>query len=625
MSEKEKKKYPLYFYLIAFLIPVLFFIILEGALRISGYGEKIPLWIQPSEKFSDYQMLNPDIARRYFQTLKKIPTPHFDAFRKVKLENTYRVFIMGGSTAAGFPYPMNGAFSRFVKRYLEIQYPDFDIEVINLAISAVNTYTMRDLLPGIIEQKPDLFMIYAGHNEYYGALGAGSSQFWGSSRLLVNAFLDAADIRTLQLLRNIVITVQGWFVSRPVSADDATLMEAMVGQQLIPLHTGVYENGLQQFRGNMTDMMDMLQERGIPVIISTLTANLRDQAPFESAQEDTLPPADQVYHEAQKYLNTRQNGKAGDLYLRAKELDLLRFRAPEAINTIIRDLARTYDIPLVEMDSVFNRHADHGIVGDDLMTDHVHPKIFGIELMGRAFTSVMENRHIVPPGSGGRMETGEAQDIAARTNTMTRLDSVYGELRLAYLKGGWPFKKTGGPNLTLRKFKPVDRIDELAIQVFTEETHWAEAHIKAGLWYKDHGSLDKFEREMLALIEVMPYNDIPFKILIDGLVEHNKLDRALRHLQLLDKRIHSAYSTKWLGIYYLVNNDLMKAEKYLEQSIRLNESDPQVFYNLAGVYINQKDYRRALKAVNRCLAINPDFPDAARTKSDLEKAIGARQ
>jgi tetratricopeptide (TPR) repeat protein len=621
MQGKPHKKYPFYFYLIAVLIPILFFLALEGVLRLFNYGDEIQEWVATSEKFSDYIQLNPDIAKRYFHTLKNYPTPHFDGFHKVKPENDFRVFIMGGSTAAGFPYPMNGAFSRYVKRYLSLRYPGVEIEVINLAISAINSYTLRDLMPGIIAQRPDLILIYAGHNEYYGALGAGSSQFWGSSRAIVNLLLDAKNIRIVQLLRNIIISIRGWFASTPVSPKDATLMEGMVGQQLIPLYSSVYENGLAQFEGNMRDVIEIAREAGIPVIISTMTCNLRDQAPFESARKDSLPAAADVFKAAVDSLQKGLAGAAAPLFMRAKELDLLRFRAPEAINSIIRKLALDYRLPLIDMNSVFTRHSEYGIVGGELMTDHVHPNISGIELMGRAFASAMEASHLVPAGAAGELTVAVAEDSAARTNTMTRLDSVYGMLRINYLKGGWPFKKAGEPNTTLRDFKPADRVEELALDLFREKIHWGEAHIRAGLWYKDQGNLDQFERELLALHEVMPFNDIPLKILTDGFIEFDRLDRAFVYLQKLEQLTHSAYAAKWIGLFFLVHNDFESAGRYLELSIARDDQDPQVFYNLAGVYIHHGEYQKALDAINRCLGLDPRFEGAARTKADLMRAL----
>ena len=38
-------------------------------------------------------------------------------------------------------------------------------------------------------KKPDLIIIYAGHNEYYGALGVGSVETLGDTRFLVNTVI----------------------------------------------------------------------------------------------------------------------------------------------------------------------------------------------------------------------------------------------------------------------------------------------------------------------------------------------------------------------------------------------------------------------------------------------------
>mgnify|MGYP000915160728 CR=1 FL=1 len=64
------------------------------------------------------------------------------------------------------------------------------------------------MMPGIIEQNPDMILIYAGHNEYYGALGAGSLESLGNSRWLVNQMLAANKYKTVQLLRNTIKTAK---------------------------------------------------------------------------------------------------------------------------------------------------------------------------------------------------------------------------------------------------------------------------------------------------------------------------------------------------------------------------------------------------------------------------------
>jgi len=82
----------------------------------------------------------------------------------------------------------------------------------------------------VIEQHPDLIIIYAGHNEYYGALGVGSMESVGDTRFIVKTVLWLNRVKTFQLLRNIIKSVDGLF-SRPVQTD-ATLMARMSQEQL---------------------------------------------------------------------------------------------------------------------------------------------------------------------------------------------------------------------------------------------------------------------------------------------------------------------------------------------------------------------------------------------------------
>ena len=125
----KEKKYPFYYYLITLALPVVFFVLLELALRLFGYGQTIPQWIHPSDHFSDYIVLNQDITKKYFHNIKARPSPTYDGFFETKQPNTYRVFVMGGSTTAGFPFTINGSFARYLRHFLETAYPKDNIEI----------------------------------------------------------------------------------------------------------------------------------------------------------------------------------------------------------------------------------------------------------------------------------------------------------------------------------------------------------------------------------------------------------------------------------------------------------------------------------------------------------------
>src|ERR1019366_9354225 len=99
------------------------------------------------------------------------------------------LFVMGESSAAGFPYPPNGTFARVIRDALTDVLPADTVEVVNLGMAATNSYTIADLAHDVIDQKPDAVLIYGGHNEYYGALGAGSIETLGSYPSFVRLYL----------------------------------------------------------------------------------------------------------------------------------------------------------------------------------------------------------------------------------------------------------------------------------------------------------------------------------------------------------------------------------------------------------------------------------------------------
>ena len=148
-------------------------------------------------------------------------------------------------------------------------------------MTAINTYTIRDLFPGILEQKPDLMLIYTGHNEYYGALGVGSMESLGTSRTVVNMVIYLERFKTFQLIRNLLKSAAViWGGKR--EALSGTLMARMAQNQYIGLDSDIYNKGIEQFSGNMHDILEMAKKQNVPVILGTLPSNLKDQYPFVS-------------------------------------------------------------------------------------------------------------------------------------------------------------------------------------------------------------------------------------------------------------------------------------------------------------------------------------------------------
>jgi hypothetical protein len=202
----------------------------------------------------------------------------------------------------GFPYGNNLTFARILNRRLSDAFPERRIEVVNTAMTAVNSYAMLDLMDEIVHQKPDALLIYAGHNEFYGALGVASMESLGKARWLVKAFLGLRKYRTFGLIRDAICLVRKplGVASKAEQVEDPmeTVMSRIVKNRTIPLGSGLYESGKEQFRRNLHSILRKSKEAGIPVWISELVSNVRDQSPFVSVEEDALPSARTVFERA---------------------------------------------------------------------------------------------------------------------------------------------------------------------------------------------------------------------------------------------------------------------------------------------------------------------------------------
>ncbi|MCI0707145.1 MAG: tetratricopeptide repeat protein [Ignavibacteriae bacterium] len=96
-----------------------------------------------------------------------------------------------------------------------------------------------------------------------------------------------------------------------------------------------------------------------------------------------------------------------------------------------------------------------------------------------------------------------------------------------------------------------------------------------------------------------------------------RYDDARPYLQQRYGLKPDAYSAKWLGTISLSKNNTSEAIRYLEESLKYDGTDTQVWYNLSGAYANSKDYQQALNAINKCLALDPAYPRAAGLQSQL--------
>jgi tetratricopeptide (TPR) repeat protein len=430
------------------LFPALLFGILEASLRLGGFGEPTDFFLDGSEwERASVWIENADFSRWVFpRSLANVPKANPFVLPRVKADKTYRIFVLGESAAMGFPDPST-SFARVLEVMLRARYPAVRFEVVNTAMVAINSHVVLPIARQCAERDPDLFIVHLGNNEVVGPFGAaGVLGPYSPNRLLIRANLAAKTTRSGQLLDRCIQAIARGERS-PTSWEG---MAMFVGSQLRaddPRLARIYDH----FRWNLHDICRAASDAGIPVVVCTIPVNLRDSAPFASLHAPDLDggrlagweklyrdgnrlEAEKKYADAiRAYLaaNVTDSGYAdlafrvarcyaalGDAeqakaqYVRARDLDALRFRSDSAINAIIRDVAAKSDpatVRLADAESAFARSSPGETPGEELFLEHVHMNFHGNYLLARTIFETLANP---PPPSLARFSGDAAAPLS---------------------------------------------------------------------------------------------------------------------------------------------------------------------------------------------------------------------
>jgi tetratricopeptide (TPR) repeat protein len=395
----------------AILIPVLLLGLGEGALRLLGIGFSTDLTVPCTVQGHPASCYNLFFPAPFFPP-GMIKTPQAYAIPVQKPQGTFRIFVLGESAAMGDPDPAYG-FSRYLEVMLRERFPLMKFEVVNTGSVAINSHVLLPIAKGLASQRPDLFIIYSGNNEVVGPYGPGTAlSSSGMTLPVIRANIFARSTRIGQLLTKLGTQKREWGG-----------MEMFLDKQ-VPARSPLMKHAYENYESNLRDTVGIARESGARVIVATTATNLKDCAPFASLHREDLGQDGlrswselvqqgselenrKSFAEAlQKYLSAAKIDDqyaelefriarclwmlgdylaAKEHFLRARDLDTLRFRADSKINDINRAVATALPgVELVDADAVFAKESPNGIIGSELVYEHVHLTPEGNYLLARA-------------------------------------------------------------------------------------------------------------------------------------------------------------------------------------------------------------------------------------------------
>ncbi len=596
------------FYVITFSIPILFFVFLEVGLRLADYKGNNALFLDPGIKNGEYLMPNQNFASRYFFYTNTIPNPSTDFFLAEKPDNGFRVFAMGGSSAAGYPYGFNGSFSRVVSDIFQDAMPDRKVEFVNVGVSAVNSYTLFDQVDEIIDQEPDAIMIYAGHNEFYGAFGVGSNESIGGFPGFVRLYLKLQRMKTFMLMRSAMVDAGKW-ISSNISGEEyneaATLMERIVDSRSIELGSPKHELAMIQFQTNLNAIIKKYQKAGVPVFIGSVASNLKDQSPFVDIHDGDQPSAQAIYEEALSVYEAGSNVEAKELFVQARDLDGLKFRAPSEINEIIESTTKENDgVYYVPVEENLAANSENGIIGFELMLEHLHPNQKGFFLIGKSYSESMLDYYKIDLS-----ELPKSLDSYFDDMQMTEFDDLIAYHRVKTLKQGFPFVLGDKPIPYQANYKTKSVADSLAFRAVHVGLNWDEAKVELAANYQAENDIDKAIDEYLGLIRNQPWNESHIIFAARLYLSKNDFNSAESFLKdAFEINPNDAFVTKMLGSIEVQKGNAKEGIRYLELSKQINPRDPQMLYNLSGAYGLNQQFDKALEIALMVREINANYP-----------------
>ncbi|MGJ8650184.1 MAG: tetratricopeptide repeat protein [Opitutaceae bacterium] len=655
-----KWKIALFSTVVTCVLLVLILVLIEFSMARAGSGVPTSFYLSSEDGGEKVALSNQYFMRQYFGAgLSRGSMPFI--IPEEKPENSVRIFLLGASAAQGDPAPEYG-MARQLEVMLEEQFPEQSIEVYNVAITAINSHVVLPIMRACLDLDPDLFIIYLGNNEVVGPYGAGS------------VFSPLVKYRWLIALQTKVRASRyGQWIATNLKQDDGKPTE-WAGMEMFLDNPVAQDDSRMQtvyrhYQNNLRSMFKTGSRHNVPILISTVAVNLKDNAPFasqhkaslssdelktweslysdgnelfESGQVDQalklyreLLELDDKYAElhfriAECYLKNDQIDLAKQAYEMARDLDVLRFRADSTINKIIQETAADFEaVTLVDGRKAIEDNSPNGIPGTEVLYEHVHFNFTGNYLLAKSF-----NPAVLKELKAKKGITTESDEVISEPEVKKRLAYTHwDQLKIARFN----LERLGTPPFTFQSdietlkekwLKEVDTLNSSLTKQVSQEVlaeyayalknhpHWFIYDNFADLHTYATGNFPIAEEYYQKVIDEFPHDTgslEPLALIKLYSGKHKEAENLFRASLEAEPNIFERKAN--LGVVIGMQGRHEEAINLLSEVTAVTGYHEQAYFNLGLNHFNQntsdpENQREALKYWEVVIENNPDYTDA---------------
>ena len=430
--------------------------------RMAGWGQ-VDFSVDPFVGFASLQPLFQRSADGLIYQTSQTRLGFFrsDSFAAQKPADEFRIFVFGGSTVQGNPFSIETSFPEFLRLTLQSMDPTRRWEVVNCGGVSYATYRLLPVMEECLQYQPDLFIFCEGQNEFLEDVTYADSR--RLSPIVAPMVSAAGHLQVVRAIVNACVPAPESGVpmkDRPtLSTEVRTLLDQSGGLEHFQRDDGHAKQVVCHFQYNLERMIGLCRHEDVPLLLIQPPVNLCDCPPFKSAfaaetppdvQQRTLQSLQQAsalsasqpqqaltmlqkvvseeprfamgwYELGQLQLTLGDHQAALQSLQRAVDEDICPLRMTTPLRRAMQQVVSRLQVPFLNAHDLLAQRCIGGIVGEQVLVDHVHPSFRGHEDIAIAIAAWMAREGFV------HSQTSDWQEPARKIcrDTVQSLDDSY--------------------------------------------------------------------------------------------------------------------------------------------------------------------------------------------------------